>query len=226
MQTPAIRERMVSGLRNVASELAEKVAAGLGMLELPPPMPRALEQVPAPEVESSPTLSLFARPGDGTVRGRRVAILVADGVDLDGVSAVASHLLAAGAVPRLLGPTIGAVRTSGGEPLAVDVSVEATPSVLYDAVVLPDGTAAAQRLAADGRVLEFVKDQYRHAKPLLVLGAGQGILDKAGIPTTLPDGAADSGLLSGTGDTATAEKFMAALARHRHFERETDPPRV
>ena len=31
VQTPAIRERMVSGLMNVAPELAEAVAAGLGM---------------------------------------------------------------------------------------------------------------------------------------------------------------------------------------------------
>jgi catalase len=39
VQTPAVRERMVSGLLNVARELAESVAAGLGIRELPAPMP-------------------------------------------------------------------------------------------------------------------------------------------------------------------------------------------
>ena len=34
-----------------------------------------------PEVTTSPALSLFARPGDGSIRARRVAILVADGCD-------------------------------------------------------------------------------------------------------------------------------------------------
>ena len=42
VQTAAIRERMVSGLRNVAPELAQAVAEGLGMRELPEPMPKAL----------------------------------------------------------------------------------------------------------------------------------------------------------------------------------------
>ena len=43
VQTPAVRERMVSGLMNVAPELAEAVAEGLGMRQLPAPMPKVLE---------------------------------------------------------------------------------------------------------------------------------------------------------------------------------------
>jgi catalase len=61
----AVRERMVSGLLNVARELAEPVAAGLGMRELPPPMPKVVTRDIMPEVSVSPALSLFARPGDG-----------------------------------------------------------------------------------------------------------------------------------------------------------------
>ena len=81
VQTPAIRERMVSGLMNVAAELAEAVAAGLGIREMPAPMPKVLTRDVTPEVSVSPALSLFARPGDGSIRTRRVAILVADGCD-------------------------------------------------------------------------------------------------------------------------------------------------
>src|SRR6185295_12497488 len=79
VQTPAVRERMVSGLMNVAAELAEGVAAGLGIREMPAPMPKVMTREVAPEVAVSPALSLFARPGDGNIRTRRVAILVADG---------------------------------------------------------------------------------------------------------------------------------------------------
>ena len=81
VQTPAIRERMVSGLMNVAAELAEGVAAGLGIREMPAPMPKVMTRKVTPEVSVSPALSLFARPGDGSIRTRRVAILVADGCD-------------------------------------------------------------------------------------------------------------------------------------------------
>jgi len=96
--------------------------------------------------------------------------------------------------------------------------------VLYDAAVLPDGQDAVERLAADGRVLEFLKDQYRHCKPLLVLGASSALLEDAGIPSTLPSGEPDPGLLLATPDKKANESFLAALAAHRHYARETDPP--
>jgi catalase len=98
---------------------------------------------------------------------------------------------------------------------------------LYDAVVLPDGSDAMRRLAADGPTLEFLKDQYRHCKPILVLGSASGLLKKVGISATLQSGKPDPGLLLGrSGDTASEEAFIKALAKHRHFDRETDPPSV
>jgi len=226
VQTPAVRERMVSGLMNVDQGLAEQVAKGLGMRTLPPPMPKVLKTDVTPEVETSEALSLMARPGDGSIAARRVALLVADGADAASLATIAAALVAAGAVPRLVGATLGEVALAGGARQA-DTTVAAMPSVLWDAVVIPDGADAIDRLGVDGRVLEFVKDQYRHCKPMLALGAGADLLKKAGVPLTLKSGEADPGLLlARAGDDAVAGAFIAALARHRHFERETDPPRV
>jgi catalase len=226
VQTAAVRERMVSGLLNVAAKLAEGVAAGLGMKELPAPMPKAWTKPVEPEVARSSALSLMARPGDGGVNGRRVALLVANGVDGNAVRALAERLAAAGAVPRFVAPMLGEVQSSSGKTIEADVSVEAMPSVLYDAAVVPDGAAAADQLSRDGRVVEFIKDQYRHCKPLLVIGAGSRLLDKAGIPTTLPSGESDPGLLVKKSSGDVAEAFVDALAKHRFYDRETDPPRV
>ena len=227
VQTPAVRERMVSGLVNVAPELAEQVAAGLGMREVPPAMPRVLATPVEPEVATSAPLSLFARPGNGDVRARRVAVLVADGVVGAPLTALVDHLTALGAVPRFVGVTFGAVDTVEGEAIEVDVTVEAMPSVLFDAVVVPDGAAAVEGLAVDGRTLEFLKDQYRHCKPMLVLGTGVDLLTKAGIPQALDTGEPDPGLLlRQSSDDDLHEAFVTALAAHRHFARETDPPRV
>ena len=109
----------------------------------------------------------------------------------------------------------------------VDATVETMPSVLWDAVVIPDGDNAVERLGIDGRVLEFIKDQYRHCKPILAIGSATDLLQKAGIPETLVSGDADPGLLLMEGDDpAGIAAFIAAIAKHRHFERETDPPRV
>jgi catalase len=224
VQTPAIRERMVSGLMNVDAGLAKTVAVGLGIREMPSPMPKVQRSDVSPEVSSSGALSLFARPGDGGIAARRVAILVADGVDGDAAMTLADQLSAAGAVPRFIGSRLGAVTAAGGAALEVDATLETSPSVLFDAVIVPDGEEAVRRLAADGHSLEFVKDQFRHGKTILAMGAGASLLEQAMIPIALPSGAADPGVL--TGPDASGEAFMQALARHRHFDRETDPPAV
>jgi len=224
---PAIRQRMVSGLRNVSESLATELAYDLG-LQLPERMPRALETVPTPELSSSPVLSLTALPGDGTIATRKVAVLIADGVEVGGLSSVIDALGAAGAVVRLLSNRLGTLQSAEGARFEVDATLENSPPVLFDAVVLPDGVDAVEKLSKDGHTLEFLKDQYRHCKSILVMGAACKLLKKAGIFAVLPSGEPDPGLLVvGPREyDAVAKRFIAAIARHRHPERDMDPPLV
>jgi catalase len=226
VQTPAVRERMVSGLMNVAAALAEGVAAGLGIRDMPAPMPKVATRDVTPEVSVSSALSLLARPGDGSIRTRRVAILVADGCEGNSLVALADRLTSEGAVPRFVATALGPVQPAAGDAIEVDISLEAGPAVLYDAVVLPDGAEAVDALRADGRTLEFIKDQYRHCKPMLVVGTSAQLLSACGIDPALPDGQPDPGVITTADATTATEGFIAAIARHRHFARETDPPRV
>jgi catalase len=227
VQTPAIRERMVSGLLNVAPELGKAVAEGLGVRELPPPMPRVLTRAVNPEVSTSPALSLFSRPGSDGIRTRQIAIFVADGCVGAPLVALAGGLTEQGAVARFVGPTLGAVSTADEAEIEVDIPLAAAASVLFDAVVLPDGAKAVEALVRDGRALEFLKDQYRHAKTLLVFGASTALLGACNIDENLPDGQRDPGLVIAreSGDETTTT-FASAVARHRHYERESDPPHV
>lgn len=227
VQTPAIRERVVSMLANVADDLAQPLAVALGM-DMPAPQPRAMENPPTPEVTVSAALSLFARPGDGGIQTRRVAILVADGVNGDAVKKVYGALGERGAVPRVVGARLGKVRSANGESLEVEVTMEAAGAALYDALVVPSGDEAAVALGKLGQALEFVKDQYRHCKPILALGAGTDFLENAGIPSTLPSGEPDPGLILIRDENAAKAlpAFIAAIAQHRHFAREMDPPVV
>jgi len=220
VQTPMVRERILALLGNVDDGLVAKVAEGLGM-DVPAPLPR-VSNAPVPEYAPSPSLSLMARPGQTGVRTRRVAILVAPGVDGNAVRAMYDELLAAGAVPRLVGNMLGKVKTSAGDPLGVEVSLEAGPSVIYDAMIVPDGDQVVAALGRNAQAIDFVREQYRHCKPILVLGAGAGLLAKAMVPTALPDGSDDPGLLL----DAPLASFIEALAGHRAFARETDPPMV
>jgi catalase len=224
---PAVRKRVVAMLANVDRDLAGTLAAQLGMA-LPEPLPLVLEKVPAPEVTVSAPLSLFANPGDGRIATRRVAILVAEGVDTAVAEAIHSGLAHHGAVPRYVGVRLGTVNGESGEAIEVDATFETTPSVLFDAVVIPGGKPAMKALANAGQALEFIKDQYRHAKPILVLGAGRALLEGAGVPAALPSGAPDPGVL--VDDDGSARKalpeFVKAIASHRHYLREMDPPGV
>ncbi|MDO8038312.1 catalase [Janthinobacterium sp. SUN137] len=226
VQTVAIRKRIVAMLRNVDETLAQRLADGLG-LALPPVMPRA-SMLPIPTYPPSPALSLFFRPGKTGIHTLRVAILVGPGSDGAQVRNIYASLLADGAVPRLVGSHLGKVDTSGGAPLDVEISLEAGPSVLFDAVVLPDGQGAVQQLGGDANALDFLRLQYRHCKPMLAVGAGKDLLDKAGVPVTLPDGKPDPAIIvAPSGDVVKAvAAFKKALAAHRAFARETDPPRV
>jgi len=224
VQTPAIRRRVVATLRNVSEELAAGVAAGLGM-PLPEALPRALQRAPRPEVELSSSLSLMARPGDGGIATRRIAVLIEEEFDSESVAAHAI-LLERGAVPRFVGSRLGSFASSDGTAVDAEISLEAGPAVVYDAVVLPAGPAAA-RLAANGAAVEFVKDMYRHCKAILALGEATAILDKAGIPAALPGGGDDPGVIrADAGKISTLDAFIGAIACHRVYQRETDPPLI
>jgi len=224
---PAVRERVVASLLNASPALAQQVAQGLGM-ELPAALPKALVVRTSPEVKRSPSLSLMARPGDGSVRTRKVAILVADGVAGEALSAIQSALLEAGAVGRLVGLRIGTFTAASGAQMQADASMENEPGFLFDALVLPDGPKGVEALAADGHTDEFIKDQFRHGKTILALGASRALLDAAKIPAALPSGEPDPGILrrDGADLQATIGAFISALAKHRHPVRDADPPPV
>lgn len=168
VQRSVVRQRIVAGLVNIDAALAEPVAADLG-IAVPAPL-RRVHDTAVPDYVPSPSLSLFARPGATGIRTRRVALLVADGVDAATVRHLYAALLKEGAPPRIVGQRLGEATGVSGKPLDIEITVQAAPSVLYDAVIVAPGDASAATLVRDGRVLEFLREQYRHGKPMLVLG--------------------------------------------------------
>ncbi|MEO8855736.1 MAG: catalase-related domain-containing protein, partial [Burkholderiaceae bacterium] len=218
----AIRERTVAMLRNASESLAHKVADGLGMSPLPAPLPRALAKPAKPEVTVSPTLSLMARPGDGSIKARKVALLIAPGAAAS-ITEVYQALRDKDAVPKYVGPRVGPIDLADGKSVLAEASLENEPGFLFDALVLPDGEKAVAALARDAHTMEFIRDQYRHCKSILVLGASKTLLEKAGLAE-----AQDAGLIKAPGGPAAGaiEAFVQALVKLRHFERETDPPKV
>jgi len=221
---PAIRRRMVASLRNASESLAAQVGARLGMDPLPEPLPRAIERPAAPEVDRSPALSLMARPGDGSIKGRKVAIFVAPGIDAASVDVVRGVLAGQGAAVRVLGPQVGPVASANGAPVEADASFENEPAFLFDAVAVVHGDAAVDAMAGDANALDGLRSIYRHCKPLLAVGSGATVLQRAGVPV---DGADAALLVVGREEVERgAAAFAKAIGTPRDFSRESDPPRV
>ncbi|MGX9719994.1 catalase [Stenotrophomonas acidaminiphila] len=213
---PAVRQRVVSMLRNASEELAVEVARGLGM-PLPPKMPRASTAGVTPEFSLSPALSLLARPGESGIRTRKIAVLVADGSRAMDVTMLHQGLTAQGATVRLLGPHVGRLQDADGGVLDADASLENEPGVLFDALAVVGGAEGAAALAGDVRALEHIRDGYRHGKPLLFVGEGRQVWGAAGVAPLDNDPL----LLFAEPDAGdTLERFAAAIARHRYPERE------
>lgn len=220
---PAIRERMISHLLNVDAGLAEGVAKRLGMGKLPPPAPRFGTEF-KPEIERSDYLSLKARPGDGSLVSLKIAVMADQGADQDAIDAVAGPLIQAGAMLRLVGPHVGLVPgKTAADALDLDASFENSPSVLFDAIILPHGKGAVEALKVNGYALEFIRDAYRHGKPILYNDDSKALLVAAGISEDL----FDEGVvyLKDTTETALAP-WRKALVTRRFHQREAAPPRI
>ncbi len=107
--------------------------------------------------------------------------------------------------------------------MQADVSLENEPGFLFDALVVPDGHAEIRASAVDARAFEFVRDQFRHCEPIQVLGDGVELLKAAGLAPAVEPRRQASGVLVKSSAGAGAKSRIAALAKPRAYERETDP---
>ncbi|MBC5764118.1 catalase [Ramlibacter albus] len=223
VETPAIRQRVVDNLAHVDMRLARKVAEPLG---IGPPDARAAagragyrEGKGSLSQESSPSLSLEAQGGN--IHGRKVAVVVAQGVELGAFKVIQQALLDAGASTRVVASHLGFITSSSGQQLPVDHTFATMPSVMFDAVLVPGGPSCAQNLLASGDAVHFVLEAYRHCKPLCVIGESVELLRVRDVLT--PESAAAAGVVIGKNDPVTrnelAQAFIAAIGRHRHWLR-------
>ncbi|KUM78303.1 catalase [Streptomyces curacoi] len=216
----SVRARTVEHLAKVNGGLATEVARGIGV-----PEPSATQ---AADKLSSPALSLESLRGEGSVRTRQVAVLVADGVDPAQVASVREALTAEGAIVETLAAADGAVPGDDGEPVAVDRALPTVASVLYDAVLLPGGPVGTPATAADPDAMRFVRGAYRHGKPVGALGSGVGVLSSlepegVRLSAEFHHTVSDHGVVTDTSPGPASEEFLdafiAALSAHRHWGR-------
>jgi catalase len=155
-------------------------------------------------------------------------VLVTDGVDAELVTSVRAALAAEGANVEALAATDGTVEGADGERYTVDRALPTVASVLYDAVLLPGGPVGTPPTTADQDAMRFVRDAYRHGKPVGALGSGVGILSSLEpeglrLSTEFHRVVTDQGVVTDTSPGTASEEFLRAfvdaVAAHRHWDR-------
>src|SRR5690349_11418422 len=124
VERPEIRARMVANLRNVDNDLAEQIADGLGLPELPDRSEPAAE--PRVDLEPSPALSIVAN-GPDRFAGRKIGVLASDGFDASVLQAVVDAALAEDALVEVVAPRVGGVVNAVGDALVADQKIGGGP---------------------------------------------------------------------------------------------------
>ncbi|MBV9826092.1 MAG: catalase [Alphaproteobacteria bacterium] len=215
VQRPEIRSRMVGHLLNVDAGLANKVADGLRLKEMPKaavPARAVIEDLPA-----SPALSIIGNPPD-TFQGRKVGALISDGVDAALLNALKAALEKEGALLKLVAPNIGGVKASDGSWIEADEKIDGGPSVVFDAAAILLSADGAKLLANESTARDFVADAFAHCKFIAHNADAQTLLDKAGV---VPDG----GVVA-LGKAADAATFVTACRKLRFWDREATVKQV
>ena len=232
VDTRAVRQRMLGHLEQINDVLAAQVGAALGettgkvkpggTADSPDEM-QALADATSETSASgglNQTLGLsMAQDQPCPVTGRQVAILAAAGVDAAQVKAFQNALKAEKVLGIVVGPHLGMLGDGGVEATKTFANAG---SVLFDAVYVPGGAAGVAMLKKQADPSVFVAEAYKHGKAIAATGEGAELLAKAlSEATEGPVDALPGVVVSSDGGdwNKAAQEFLAALSKHRHFDR-------
>ncbi|TAY98470.1 catalase [Rhizobium leguminosarum] len=211
VETPVIRERMVSHLMNIDETLASKVGHALGFKSMPKPADAAMPT--RQDLEPSPALSIVER-GPKRFEGRKLGILVSDGADAAIFKALLAEITEQKATFEVIAPKIGGVTLSDGNWIEAHQMIDGGPSVLYDAVALLPSAEGTGDLLKEATARDFVADAFVHCKFIGYVETALPLMQKAGIADSLDEGV----IALGAAMDVTA--FIKALGKLRVWGRE------
>ncbi|NKN03797.1 catalase [Rhizobium laguerreae] len=185
VETPVIRERMVSHLFNIDETLASKVGHALGFKSMPKPADAAMPT--RQDLEPSPALSIVER-GPKRFEGRKLGILVSDGTDAAIFKSLLAEITEQKAAFEVIAPKIGGVTLSDGNWIEGHQMIDGGPSVLYDAVALLPSAEGTGDLLKEATARDFVADAFVHCKYIGYVETALPLMQKAGIADPLDEG--------------------------------------
>jgi catalase len=211
VERPDIRARIVSHLLNIDPQLAQAVANGLGLAELPAPAKAA--RPTRQDLPVSDALSIV-KHGSQAFAGRKLGILLTDGADAALFDALAKAVEGAGAVVEVVAPKVAGADLSDGRLVPAKQKIDGGPSVLFDAVAVLASAEGAALLAQDTAARDFVSDAFAHCKFIGYCAEVLPLFEKAGVAGELDEGCVP------LAKSTDAKIFIEALGALRFWPRE------
>jgi len=217
-----IRRRELAILNQIDKDLAKKVGDNLGLTP-----PKELDELTLkfarqnhpeypikpkkPEVEKSKALSMKIKPGEGTIKTRKVAFLVDDGVSKTSVDRMKKALEKEGAQAVLISSHVGKLKFKEGGTEDVQHSYLTDTSVLYDAFYTPDGDSV-KKLAENPDYIQFINEGFRHCKAIAFAKGAEELIKETLVKE-------DQGVILESKKDLTND-FITVMKGHRVWERE------
>jgi catalase len=210
-----VRDRMVDRFNHVDHELAKRVAEGIGV---------AAPSAVAVQNHGQSSEALSQKNTTKTAKGRKVAILAADGVEAAQIMAIKQALKAVGAMAEVISKFKGTIKSADGQEIEVDKTFLTGASVMFDAVYIPGGAKSIQALQMNGEAVDFIHEAFKHYKAIAASGEGVDLLKAADLQglTQLDSYVQDDqGVVTTRSADAKeiAKSFIDAIAQHRHWNR-------
>ena len=119
------------------------------------------------------------------LKGKKVAILVADGFEQVELTEPKKALEQAGAVAQIVSPNKAKVKgwnhTEWGDTFPIDVVLDKADPKDYDALLLPGGVMNPDKLRRNEHALRFVRAFFDSGKPVAAICHGPWTLIDAGV---------------------------------------------
>ena len=209
LETEAIRLRMLGHLQLIDRGLADTVIGALGAEGKAEKITPAKAPI---DLKPSPALRLYGK-FPPTLAGRKVGVLLGAGFDARVMKDVVSQIENEGAKAAIVAGKIEGEHDAQGQLHPAEMALRASPSVVFDAVVILAGPEGDKKLASDPNAVSFLMDAERHCKAvgfsgIPALSKQAGVTEQAGIVD-----------LSGK---AGVKGFIAAARTGRFWEREAE----
>lgn len=214
------RQKIVDLFGNVDTDLATKIAQGVGATPPSGPQKRASDKT-SPAVSMKDTVK-------NTIKSRRIAILAMEGVHGGELMAVKKALQDQGAHTKVISKALGTLKSVDGNDVKVDMPFITTASVVFDAIYVPGGKQSIEALKDMGDALHFLNEAFKHCKPIGATSEGVDLLMASDIKGTKLAEQSDSGVVADQGVISVrgaadldsfSKSFADAIAKHRFWMR-------